>query len=137
MATQVEETGAVETGPTPFERIGGAAPVAALVERFYDLMEQDPDYAELRATHAPDLGPMRASLAGFLTGWLGGPRDWFAANPGKCVMSAHARFDIGPEEAAQWLHAMMRAMADTQVPADLAAQLNQVFTRMGTAMRKR
>ena len=132
MATQAEDA-----GPSPFERIGGATPVAALVERFYDLMEQEPGYAALRAMHAADLGPMRASLAGFLTGWLGGPRDWFAANPGKCVMSAHAPFDIGPQEAAQWLHAMARAMADTQVPADLAAQLNQVFTRMGTAMRNR
>lgn len=53
--------------PLPYERIGGRAPIAALVERFYDLMESDPAYSELRAIHAPELAPMRESLADFLT----------------------------------------------------------------------
>ena len=41
----------------------------AITQRFYDLMEQDPAYAELRAMHAPDLTEMRASLPLFLAGW--------------------------------------------------------------------
>ena len=40
---------------TPFEWIGGEDKVKALVERFYDLMELEPKYAELRAAHGPDL----------------------------------------------------------------------------------
>ena len=58
---------------TAYETIGGASAVRAFVDRFYDLMEGEPAYAALRALHAPDLGPMRESLAGFLTAWLGGP----------------------------------------------------------------
>jgi hemoglobin len=118
----------------PYDEIGGAAAVRALVERFYDLMEQDPIYGELRALHAADLRPMRAALAGFLAGWLGGPRDWFAANPGTCIMSSHREFAFGAAEAAQWTDAMARALADTGVPAGLAARMNELFGRMARGM---
>jgi hemoglobin len=124
------------TAPLPFDEIGGAEPVHALVAHFYDLMDQDPAYAALRGLHAPDLGPMRQSLAGFLIGWLGGPRDWFAANPGTCMMSAHRALDIGPDVAAQWLDAMGRAMDATHVPPDLAARMNAAFVRMASGMQR-
>ena len=42
--------------PTPFELFGGAVAVRELVDRFYDLMEGDPDYAALRALHAAGTG---------------------------------------------------------------------------------
>ena len=47
---------------TPFDLIGGEAAVRGLVERFYDLMELDPAYAELRATHGSDLTITRDKL---------------------------------------------------------------------------
>ncbi len=66
----------------------------AIVDRFYDLMDNDPAYAELRAMHAPDLTRMRGELARFLAGWAGGPRDWFEDNPGRCMMSVHKPYAI-------------------------------------------
>ena len=96
----------------PFYRLGGLPAMRAIVDRFYDLMETDAAYAELRAMHAPDLGHMRHSLAGFLAAWSGGPRDWFEENPGKCMMSAHKPFTITPAIAGQWADAMKRAVAD-------------------------
>jgi hemoglobin len=122
---------------TPFDRIGGEPSVRAVVERFYDLMEGDPRYAELRALHAADLAPMRHSLTGFLTGWLGGPRDWFAEHPGVCVMSAHARIAITDATAGQWTEAMSRALADCGVEERLAEQMNEVFGRMSAVMGRR
>jgi len=122
-------------GPlTPFEQIGGAAPVKAVVETFYDLMDADPAYARLRAVHAPDLAPMRASLAGFLTGWLGGPRDWFAERPGVCMMSLHRALPIDAELGRQWTDAMGRALDETGVDAALADALREVFGRMSANM---
>ncbi len=63
----------VDTQDTAFDQIGGAARIDALVEAFYDLIETDPAYAELRAMHAADMTPVRASLKGWMSGWLGGP----------------------------------------------------------------
>lgn len=106
----------------------------ATVDRFYDLMETEPVYAELRALHHGDLAPMRESLAGFLTGWAGGPRDWFGG--GKCVMSLHGRLPITPTTARQWTQAMHRAIddilgqRDPEIAAALAARLEQMAEAM-------
>ena len=127
-------TGSAAVTESWFDRIGGVAPVAALVNRFYDLMEQDPAYARLRALHAADLAPMRESLTGFLTGWLGGPRDWFAT--GKCVMGVHAPFVIDAGLRDEWLDAMGRAILDTISDADVAAMLNASFFRVASAMTR-
>ncbi len=122
---------------TPYEMAGGAAGVGRFVNRFYDLMDSDPRYAALRALHAPDLAPMRASLAGFLSGWLGGPRDWFEQRPGVCVMSAHAKVRIDPETAGQWTQAMASALADSRIDPELAALINDAFARMAQGMAAR
>lgn len=106
--------------PLPFETIGGRAPIARLVDRFYDIMESDPAYAELRAMHAADLGPMRESLTDFLVAWMGGPRDWFTKRPNACIMSDHVTLNgMTRDTARQWMDAMTRAMADVQ-PGDEA-----------------
>lgn len=119
---------------TAFDQIGGAAPVAAMVNAFYDLMETDPAYARLRAIHAEDLTPMRASLAGFITGWLGGPRDWFEARPGVCMMSLHRAMPIDAELGRQWVDAMSRAMDQAEIAPDMAEALRDVFGRMSANM---
>jgi hemoglobin len=122
---------------TPFERIGGHAALRRIAERFYDLMETEPEFAALRAMHAPDLAPMRASLPSFLAGWAGGPRDWWEANPGKCMMSMHAPFAISRDTARQWADAMRRAIADAG-PADqeIAGAMTEVLERMALGMAR-
>lgn len=120
---------------TPYDRLGGAPVFAEIAKRFYDLMETDPAYAELRAMHAPDLNPMRKALAGFLSGWAGGPRDWFEANPGRCMMSIHKPFAIDPNVAGQWAEAMERAIADTAPePAGMAQALSDTLGDMARGM---
>lgn len=126
-----------ETPQTPFDQIGGAERVKAVVEAFYDLMDADPAYARLRAIHAPDLAPMRASLAGFLTGWLGGPRDWFAERPGVCMMSLHRSMPIDAELSRQWTDAMGRALDQVGVEPEMAQALREVFARMSANMTTR
>ena len=122
---------------TAFDQIGGAAPVAAMVNAFYDLMETDPAYAGLRAMHAPELSAVRAGLKGWLTGWLGGPRDWFAANPGVCMMSLHRAMPIDAATAGQWTDAMRRALVQVEVDREMAEALHDVFGRMAANMTAR
>ncbi len=122
---------------SPFERIGGHPVLRAICERFYDLMDEDPAYAELRAMHAPDLSEMRASLPLFLAGWAGGPRDWFEANPGKCMMSVHGGFAINRDTAGQWSEAMRRAIADSEVAdREIADAMADVLDRMAKGMAR-
>lgn len=124
---------------TPYERIGGAAPVAQIVRRFYELMDTDPAYARLRAMHARDLTPMVESLTGFLTAWMGGPRDWFATRPGACMMSLHAAIPgIDRDTADQWIAAMTRAAAEA-IPedVDLRTSVLEALWRMAHGMAAR
>ncbi|PIB94389.1 group II truncated hemoglobin [Caulobacter sp. FWC2] len=122
---------------TAFDQIGGASRVDALVEAFYDFVETDPAYAGLRAMHARDMTTVRAALKGWLTGWLGGPRDWFAANPGVCMMSMHRAMPIDTATAGQWTDAMGRALAQVEVDREMAAALHEVFGRMSANMTTR
>ena len=111
-----------EAPATPHDLLGGAPVFEAIAHRFYDLMEQDPAYAELRAMHAEDLEP---------------PRDWFEANPGKCMMSLHRDFPISRATAEQWADAMARAIADVAPePANVAQAMTDVLTRMARSMAR-
>lgn len=119
---------------TPYEMVGGAGTVRRIVDRFYDLMDLEPGFAELRALHADDLAPMRESLTGFLIAWLGGPRDWFARNPGKCVMSLHATVTVSSLTARQWSDAMRLAIADFVFDEHLATRMADALEGMAQGM---
>jgi len=120
---------------TPYEALGGSETIARIVNRFYDLMESDPQYAKLRAMHAVDLTHMRGSLAGWLTAWAGGPKDWFDENPGKCMMSAHRGLGVNRETANQWADAMARAIADCgPLDAELGKAMSDRLGLMAMSM---
>ncbi len=127
---------AARTRPqSPFEKLGGHETFRAITDRFYDLMEADPAYAELRAMHADDLAPMRKSLPLFLAGWAGGPRDWFEQNPGRCMMSAHKPYTITGEVAGQWADAIRRAVSDVETPdSTLAKAMGDALADLAIAM---
>ena len=119
---------------TAYDLLGGKPVVRRLVDRFYDLMETDPAFGELRALHAPDLAPMRDSLTDFLVAWLGGPRDWFEQRPGICMMSAHRNVAITESSARQWAEAMTRAIADSVDDRALADRMAQALSSMALGM---
>lgn len=125
------------TAETAYDRLGGMPVFQRIADRFYDLMEAEPGYAALRAIHAPDLAAMRRALPQFLAGWAGGPRDWWEANPGKCMMSMHAPFAITRETAQQWGDAMRRAIAEANAAdQEVAAALADVLARMASGMAR-
>lgn len=120
---------------TPYDRLGGAEAVRAIVDRFYDLVESDPAYAALKAMHGEDFGPVRHALAQFLIAWSGGPRDWFTRRPGACIMSFHRALPVTSETAAQWAHAMDRAIAaDPGLEPETARLVADALDRMCRAM---
>ena len=127
-------TAAAIAPTTPYERLGGRPVLRRIVDRFYDLMDGDTAYVELRAMHADDLAPMRESLTGYFTGWAGGPRDWF--QQGKCVMSLHRPLPITSATAGQWIAAMRRAIDETvgRHDPDIAKAMGDALAQMATGM---
>ena len=101
---------------TPFEWIGGEERVRALTERFYDLMDLEPAYAELRATHGSTLDEARQKLFWFLCGWLGGPDHYQSRFGHPRLRARHMPFAIGIKERDQWVACMDQAIARRACP---------------------
>ncbi len=119
------------TSATPFEWIGGETRVQALVDRFYDLMDIEPGYAELRAVHGTALDDARQKLFWFLCGWLGGPQHYTERFGHPRLRMRHMPFAIGVQERDQWVACMDQAMGETGVPEELQVRLKESF--FGTA----
>lgn len=85
--------------------------------------------------HRADLGPITDSLADFLMGWIGGPRDWFMRPDRPCIMSLHRALPIGESERDQWLACMKQALAETVSDVELRIELEAAFFRTANAMR--
>ena len=122
---------------THYARIGGETRVHALVERFYDLMELEPAYAELRAAHGSTLADARQKLHWFLCGWLGGPDHYQERFGHPRLRLRHMPFSIGIKERDQWVACMDQAMAETAVPEDLRTRLSESFMKTADWMRNK
>lgn len=117
--------------------LGGEARVFELVDRFYDLMDQIPEYAGIRRLHPPSLETSRNKLKWFLSGWLGGP-DLYVQRFGHPRLRArHLPFPIGMHERDQWLSCMNEAMDHLQVDEPLKAALQQAFFQTADWMRNK
>ena len=121
--------------PTAYTLLGGDARVRELVDRFYDLMDLEPAYTELRAAHGPALDEARDKLFWFLSGWLGGPNLYIERFGHPRLRARHMPFRIGIKERDQWVACMAQAMADEQVDAELAARLRESFMQTADWMR--
>lgn len=126
-----------ENTATPFDLIGGEERVRELVDRFYDLMDLEPAYAALRATHGPDLAHARQRLFWFLCGWLGGPSYYMEKVGHPMLRARHLPFSIGIIERDQWVACMDHAMQDQNLPSDLREQLQAAFMNTADWMRNR
>jgi hemoglobin len=122
---------------TPYALLGGDPAVRALVDRFYDLMDLEPAYRELRAVHGSELTAARDKLYWFLSGWLGGPNHYIERFGHPRLRARHLPFAIGLTERNQWLACMDQAMTVLQVPPSLRQRLNESFFQTADWMRNR
>lgn len=123
--------------PSPFDALGGEPVITALVERFYDLMEVEPAYAELRAAHGSSLDNARQRLIWFLCGWLGGPQLYTERFGHPRLRQRHMPFSIGILERDQWLACMDQAMQETGLASTWRERLNVSFFQTADWMRNR
>ena len=122
---------------SPFEWIGGEPAVQALVDRFYDLMDLEPAYAQLRSVHGNTLDNARQRLFWFLCGWLGGPQHYTDRFGHPMLRARHLPYAIGTSERDQWLRAMAWAMEDTGIEESLRVRLMESFYQTADWMRNK
>jgi hemoglobin len=122
---------------THYNRIGGDEVLRTLVDRFYDLMDEDPDYYGIRKLHPQDLTESRNKLYWFLSGWMGGPQLYTERFGPPFLRRRHLPFAIGESERDQWMSCMKRAMNDVELDEKLKAELDAAFSKTADFMRNK
>lgn len=122
---------------THFERIGGAEKVRALVQRFYQLMDELPEAYGIRKLHAEDLQGATDKLYKFLTGWMGGPPLYVDQYGHPMLRARHLPFTISNTERDQWLLCMNQALSEVVEDAALRQELSAAFAKVADHMRNR
>ncbi len=97
---------------TLYQQIGGDDKLRELVDRFYDLMDLEPQFAALRAMHPTTLEGSREKLYRFLSGWSGGPDIYTQKYGAPFLRARHLPFPIGSTERDDWLTCMLLAMRE-------------------------
>lgn len=121
--------------PTPYEMLGGADGVRALVDRFYDLMDTLPEAAPIRALHPANLSGARDKLYKFLSGWLGGPSLYIEEYGHPRLRARHLPFPIGTAERDQWMLCMRQALEEQNVETQLRQALLDALFKTADHMR--
>ena len=121
----------------PYDLLGGDAAVRKLVDRFYDLMDDVPEFFVIRKLHPADLSGSRNKLYMFLSGWLGGPQLYTDKYGHPMLRARHLPFAIGLAERDAWLNCMKQAMQDCEVEAGLRMGLLDSLFKTADWMRNK
>ena len=119
---------------TPYDYFGESG-VRQLVDAFYDVMDELPEAAEIRAMHGDDLGPMRKALTAYLTTWMGGPSIYLALKGSMCLTDAHAPFMIGSRARDLWLRCMDLALQKVAATEEIKNMLRTPFKRVAETVQ--
>jgi len=118
-----------------YNLMGGEIVLRRLVECFYDLMDEEPDYFGVRKLHPQELSSSRQKLFMFLSGWTGGPSLYVEKYGEPRLSSRHLSFSIGIAERDQWLSCMNNAMEKTGLEIQLRRDLALAFEQTADFMR--
>ncbi|MFZ6672559.1 group II truncated hemoglobin [Undibacterium sp. Xuan67W] len=117
--------------------IGGADKLREMVDRFYDLMELEPEFAGIRALHPTPMDGSRDKLFWFLSGWMGGPNLYIEQFGHPRLRARHLPYAIASSERDQWLRCMAWAMQDVGIAEELQQHLMQSFYQTADWMRNK
>ena len=118
-----------------YKLMGGEIVLRSLVDCFYDLMDENPDYFGIRKLHPQELNSSRQKLFMFLSGWTGGPPLYVKKYGEPRLRSRHLPFSIGIAERDQWLSCMNSAMEEIGLEIQLRKSLTLAFEQTADFMR--
>jgi hemoglobin len=105
------------------QKVGGLAGLQTLVETFYRIMENTPEFRPLFDMHPNNLELTIDKLVSFLSGWMGGERLFTKKYGPISLPQAHAHLIITEKEKAMWLNCMAAALDELGYPEDGKAYL--------------
>jgi hemoglobin len=107
---------------------GGPEAFAALVDAFYDSVENDPLLCPMYPADAEGMAEAREKLALFLMQYFGGPAIYAEKRGHPRLRMRHFPFAIGPAERDAWLRHMNTAIDSVPALAPVAPLLRRYFT---------
>jgi hemoglobin len=120
-----------------YDLIGGEPGIKAFVSRLYEIMASNPEAEYIWKWHPQDMDEVKARLAAFLSGWLGGPITYPQTYGPPMMRRRHMGFPIGPKERDIWLDCARQALKETVPDAALRELLDEALTAMADHMRNR
>lgn len=122
---------------TPFDHLGGEAAVRALVERFYDAMDElEPALAALHPLEGSKVSRTARDRFGlFLIGWLGGPQEYVRLHGHPRLRMRHGHVPVTPAMRDAWLRCMRQALNDPSIDAPLRAYLDEKLGEVASFLR--
>ncbi|HNW64180.1 MAG TPA: group II truncated hemoglobin [Piscinibacter sp.] len=126
----------VAANPNPhFQRLGGEAAVAKLVDAFYRAMDSRADARAIRAMHHADLAQTKAVLRIYLAEWLGGPKRYSAERGQPRLRRVHGPFAIDTNARDAWLACMRQALDEVGTDAALRDELLAAFAKVADHLK--
>ena len=111
-----------------YQSFGGETGIRTLIDRFYDLMELEPQYQALRQMHGEDMTLIREKLYEFFSGWLGGPQLFVEKYGHPQLRARHMPFAVNVQVRNEWIACFAQAMSELDIDKALAEPvLIQVF----------
>lgn len=123
-------------GDATYRAAGEESGIRQLVDRFYDIMDANPDYATIRGWHPRNSEISRDKLARFLCGWMGGPSRYQERYGTINIPEAHAHLGVTEAERDQWLSCMEEALRAQHYPEALIDYLLTQFALPAEAIRR-
>ncbi len=119
---------------TTYEALGGAPGIKQLVQRFYVLMDTQPESYEVRRMHPESLKLSEEKLSDFLSGWFGGPALYIEKNGHPRLRMRHTSYSIGPRVRDQWMLCMKQALTEQLQDTEFLTMLINQFSQMADHM---
>lgn len=125
-----------DTPQTPYQILGNEG-IRKLADAFYEVMDERPQAATIRAMHAQNMDLIKDKLYEYLTGWMGGPPLYAAKYGTVCLTDPHKPYPIGPDERDQWLDCMQEALERIGASDELKAMLKEPMFLIADTVRNR
>ena len=121
--------------PTLYERLGSQEGLAALIDKYLEILLSNPAYEELRRQYVNGMAHYSARMLEYLTGWFGGPVLYAQKHGLPKLRENHQRLQITARLRDLWFGCMQQALAESVGDASLRKELEAAFWQMADGLR--